>query len=348
MTVAAIFSFAWATLIAAPPLADAQDSKPAPRVVDLPEAGKLPEAGTRLDATDTLDCQADPLADAELCLAGLRWVPGPFAVDVRPAVDGRGDSLLCFPSPHPAGDAAHDRVSMEWYAARDDSGQPIRAPAVVVVHESGRSMPVGRMIARGLQSHGLHAMMIHLPGYGQRRSPLSDKPEMILASLRQGIADVRRARDAVAALPLVDTSRIGVQGTSLGGFVTSTVVGLDAGFDRGFILLAGGRLDQVVLQGKKDAAKIRQQLASLGIDDAQIVELARPIEPLRLAHRIRPQQTWLYNGMFDDVVPRASSYALAQAAKLPEGHHIELMADHYTGIIFLPVVLQQIKDAMTE
>jgi dienelactone hydrolase len=237
---------------------------------------------------------------------------------------------------------------MQWYAAKDADGKPIHAPAVVVVHESGRSMPVGRIIAKGLRAHGLHAILVHLPGYGNRKSELADRPEMILTSLRQGIADVRRARDAVAQLPLVDASRIGVQGTSLGGFVTSTVIGMDQGFDRGFILLAGGRLDQVVLQGKKDAAKIREKLSNLGITDEQIVDLARPIEPLRLAHRIRPETTWLYNGMFDDVVPRQSSYALATAAKLAAEHHIELPANHYSGIIFLPVVLQKIHDEMVK
>jgi len=313
----------------------------------------LPPAGARFETKDSLVCDIDPSADAQACLTGLRWPLAEFSVDVEASdassIDKTAyDRIIYFPSPHPVGNAIHDRVSMEWYAAKDEAGEPIRAPAVVVVHESGRSMPVGRIIARGLRARGLHAMLIHLPGYGKRRTELSDRPEMILSSLRQGIADVRRARDAVAALPLIDAQRIGVQGTSLGGFVTSTVVGLDDGFDRGFILLAGGGLDQVVLTGKKDAAKIREKLAAIGITDEQISDLSRPIEPLRLAHRIRPTQTWLYNGMFDDVVPPSSSHALATAARLPASHHIEMPANHYTGIIFLPVVLKQIHDAMMQ
>lgn len=311
-----------------------------------PAIAQLPVAGTTYVAKDTLVCDADASVDAQQCLAGLRWEPSEFSVEIAAAEKQTYDRLVFFPSPRPAGDPVHDRVSLEWYAAKDAAGNPVRAPAVVVVHESGRSMPVGRIIAKGLRDHGLHAIMIHLPGYANRRSELADRPEMILTSLRQGIADVRRARDAVAQLPFVDTTRIGVQGTSLGGFVTSTVIGLDNGFHRGFILLAGGRLDQVVLNGKKDAAKIREKLSSLGITDDQIVDLARPIEPLRLAHRIRPETTWLYNGMFDDVVPRESSYALATAAKLKPENHIELPANHYTGIIFLPVVLQKIHDEM--
>ncbi|HBJ36335.1 MAG TPA: hypothetical protein DDZ51_16605 [Planctomycetaceae bacterium] len=313
-----------------------------------PQVFGLPEVGTLFNAKDSLVCDVDASDDAQQCLTGLRWNPTDFSVEIGAAEKDTYDRLVFFPSPLPAGNPIHDRVSMEWYAAKDADGKPVRAPAVIVVHESGRSMPVGRIIAKGLRDHGLHAIMVHLPGYGNRKTDLADRPEMLLTSLRQGIADVRRARDAVAQLPFVDPSRIGVQGTSLGGFVTSTVIGLDHGFNRGFILLAGGQLDQVVLRGKKDAAKIREKLSSLGITDEQIVDLARPIEPLRLAHRIRPETTWLYNGMFDDVVPRQASYALASAAKLAPEHHIELPANHYSGIIFLPVVLQKIHDEMVK
>jgi len=340
--------FAW--LVSPSGFADDLPTKAAKAgsVVASEVTAQLPDAGTTFAARDTLVCDIDPSDDAQQCLTGLRWKPIDFSVEIAAAEKDTYDRLVFFPSPLPAGDPVHDRVSMEWYAAKDADGKPVFAPAVVIVHESGRSMPVGRIIAKGLRDHGLHAVMIHLPGYGNRRTELAERPELILTSLRQGIADVRRARDAVAQLPFIDTTRIGVQGTSLGGFVISTVLGLDDGFNRGFVLLAGGRLDQVVLNGKQDAAKIREKLSSLGITEKQIVDLARPIEPLRLAHRIRPETTWLYNGMFDDVVPRESSYALAKAAKLAPENHIELLANHYTGIIFLPVVLQKIYDEMVK
>jgi hypothetical protein len=35
-----------------------------------------------------------------------------------------------------------------------------------------------------------------------------------------------------------------------------------------------------------------------------------------------------------------------KAAKLPASHHIELSADHYSGIIYLPQVTQQIYEQM--
>jgi hypothetical protein len=39
---------------------------------------------------------------------------------------------------------------------------------------------------------------------------------------------------------------------------------------------------------------------------------------------------------------------LAEAAKLAEGHHIEMPADHYSGIVFLPSVMVEIKKSMQD
>ncbi len=137
-------------------------------------------------------------------------------------------------------------------------------------------MTVGRIFARGLQSQGLHTFLIHLPGYGARRTPRADQPEQILNGMQQAVCDVRRARDAVACLPLIDSSVVGIQGTSLGGFITATTGGLDDGYGGVFILLAGGNLHDVVLQGKKDAAKVREKLEAIGVTGDKIRELARP------------------------------------------------------------------------
>ena len=126
------------------------------------------------------------------------------------------------------------------------------------------------------------------------------------------------------------------------------VAGLDRGYGRIFVLLAGGNLADVVQSGNKDAAKLRAQLEAVGITGEQIRELSRPIEPLRLAHRIDAEQLWLYSGKYDDVVPPASSFAFANAANLSEGHHIEMFADHYSGVIYLPMVIQEIRKNMDD
>jgi dienelactone hydrolase len=303
--------------------------------------------GNTFKSRDTIDCGQDPSADASECIAGLSWKQAEFEVRLEDSdPKQKYERLVRFPSPTPLGDPQGDIVAMEWHLARDSDGQPIKAPAMVVVHESGSGMTVGRIVARGLRSHGIHTFMLQMPNYGVRRQSKEREVVKFLPSLKQAIADVRRARDAVSVLPFVDATNIGVQGTSLGGFVTASVAGLDAGYQHCFILLAGGNLHEVIFQGQKDAAKVRERLENAGVTKEQILEHARQIEPLRLAHRVRPEITWLFSGQFDDVVPPACSHAFAKAAKLPAAHHIEMPVDHYSGIVLLPKVLKDMSQAM--
>ena len=112
--------------------------------------------------------------------------------------------------------------------------------------------------------------------------------------------------------------------------------------------MTGGEFRQVVLHGTKDSAKMRKPLNAAGLTDEQIKQLAYQVEPLRLAHRINPAETWLYSGTFDEVVPPSCSHALAKAARLTADHHIHLPVDHYSGILYLPMVIQQIQKNMVE
>jgi len=320
-----------------------------PSLATAKEASAPPlPVGSTFEATDTLACGDDANADAKDCITNLGWKPAKFTVKLEAAEPGCGDFLVRFPSAKPIGNAQNDLVAMEWFAPHDDDHKIRTARAIVVIHESGNNMTVGRVIARGLSGQGLHAFLVNLPGYGPRRVPEVAKSENILAAMQQGIADARRARDAVAALPMVDHSLIGIQGTSLGGFVTATVAGLDHGYDRVFILLAGGNIEDVIMNGTRDAAKARQKLAAAGITDERIKQLTHGIEPMRLAHRIRPDVTWLYSGKYDEVVPPRCSKALAEAAHLPSGHHIEMPCNHYSGAIYLPQVVEQMRQRMVE
>ena len=299
--------------------------------------------GAVLRGVDTLATGEDPNEDAQQCLAGLCWDCGTFDVAIEKADGNNGDLRVRFPSPLPAGPACNRDVWMEWYQARDGEGEVCRGPACVVVHESGSGMTVGRIVARGLSAHGVHALMVQMPYYGARR-PKEGRAgaEMLVPAVRQAVADVRRARDATAALPLIDASRIAVQGTSLGGFVTATVAGLDEGYDKVFILLAGGDLVGVLEKGKKDAEKVREKLSESGMTEDQIKETLHAIEPTRLAHRYRPDRTWIFSGKYDDVVPLAHCQLLADAGNLPPDHHVQMEANHYSGIIFLPMVMARI------
>lgn len=291
-------------------------------------------------ARDSLNVGTEDKADARDCLNGLRWKPDAFLVRCQPSSKNRGDALVRFPSPIESGDKQNDVVSMEWYLARGKDKQPISAKAVVVVHESGSNMVVGRLIANGFRLRGLHAFLIHLPFYGERRTG-EQRPKVadLFKSIRQAVADVRRARDAVAALPHVDSTHISLQGTSLGGFVAATTAGLDSGFNNVFVTLAGGDLYELIQNGKRDTASVREHLARAGVTDAELRRATRIVEPIRLAHRIRPEYTWLYSARFDTVVPIKNADAFAKAAGLSDKHHLKFLADHYTGIVYVTLML---------
>lgn len=303
---------------------------------------------SRFPARDSLSPAVETKADCQECLDGLLWQPGNFEVWLEKAQPEKGDWLVRFPSAKSSGDAINDTVALEWYQAKDESGNVLNAPAAVIVHESGSGMTVGRLIAQGLRQRGLHTFMIQLPYYGVRRAGAKPTGERVFAAMRQAIADVRRAKDAVAAIPLVDSTRISLQGTSLGGFVTATTAGLDQGYHRVVIFLAGGDLYNVLMEGKQDAANMRKELEERGIDDETVRRLLGAIEPLRVAHRLSPARTWMFSGKYDDVVPIKNSDLLAAAAKIDDSHHIKLLANHYSGIIFLPMVLSQMRDIMLE
>jgi hypothetical protein len=316
--------------------------EPGAAAPDGAEAVALP--GMVFRAVDSLAIGVEEQADARACLAGICWQVEPFEVTLAEAAAAtEGDLRVRFPSPVTEGPACTDTVWLEWYQPRNADGNVPRGPACVVVHESGNGMTVGRIVARALAVHGVHSFMLQMPFYGARR-PAEGRAgaAMLVPAVRQAVADVRRARDAVAVLPLVDPARISVQGTSLGGFVTATVAGLDAGYDKVFILLAGGDLVGVLEKGKQDAEHLRKSLAASGLTEARIKETLHAIEPTRLAHRYRPDRTWIFSARYDDVVPLAHCQLLADSAGLAADHHVVMEATHYSGIIYLPLVMAQI------
>lgn len=296
-----------------------------------------------LTARDSLAPAKDANPDAQACIDLLTWPPGEFSVQSQPAVDADYDALVSFPSPRHSGDPVNDRVTLEWYRPHAAATDPTPRPAMVVVHESGSRMEAGRMFARTFRERGLHAFLIHLPYYGERRKG-GGRPENadFTVLVRQGIADARRARDAVAVLPGVAPDRVALQGTSLGGFVATLTGALDRGYSAVFIMLAGADFYDILQTGQKDTAKLREKFAQAGFEGERLKELLSAVESQRIAHRLDPQRTWMYSAQDDEVVPIRNARLLASLAGLEKSHQLEVPGGHYSVALYFPFIVDHV------
>ena len=93
--------------------------------------------GKKFSARDTLGEIEEMSPDARKCLEHHHWAAAEFDVECESGEGKPGAYVVRFPSPIDTRNPTNDRVAMEWYVARDESLKPIKAPAVVVVHESG-------------------------------------------------------------------------------------------------------------------------------------------------------------------------------------------------------------------
>lgn len=292
---------------------------------------------------DTLSLGREPDERAAGILQAIAWTPSEFqaVVTANNADWTDADRLVTFDSPRPDATAngTVNTVILEWYVAKDEQGQPIegQAPAVLLLHSLDVRLGISRGLARTLARHGIHGLLMHGPGYGQREyDPFRGYGDRFFERAVQAITDARRARDAIAALPGVQDDRISIQGLSLGGFFATGAAAIDNAFEYTIVHFSGADLHTLLTQGLREAQWVRLSMARHGIDDETLKRKCDEMELARIAHRLNPQRTWLYSAKADQVIPRACSMALAQAAGLDEAHHIWLSGDHYLALAHLP------------
>lgn len=262
---------------------------------------------------------------------GLRTTPG-YSV-----------SALRFPSPIKTPDPVNNTVHAEYFLPKGEG----RRPAVVVLHILGADFALSRYLAARLADRGVAALFVKLPYYGERRPVdgskrfLSTDIERSMASMRQGVCDVRRASAWLASRPEIDPTRLGVAGISLGGIVASLAASVDPTLSQAALLLAGGDLAEI-LWTMPEGQRYRELWISQGKTKGDLALLTDPFDPLTYADRLKTKRVMMIAGNVDEVIPPSSARSLWNAAGQPPILWYD--CGHYSAAGFLlPAVRETVK-----
>ena len=289
-----------------------------------------------------------PAAAAEATRLTPPPTPFPWTLQQRYRDDAVAISTLKFPSPVKSPYECNNTVWCEYHAPLEAAG---RSPAAVVLHFLyDKDFTVTRTVTNSLARRGIPALMLKMAYYGERRPPslpseISESLDGLVTAWLQSAQDIRTALAWLEARPEVDPQRVSLVGISLGAFVGSLVVGIDANVDRAVLVLGGGNLNEV-LWTAPETRQLRAVLRARNLSREATEKLLAPIEPLRVAAPLPPDTVLMINASNDKTVPPACTRALAAAFKTDnvqwfETTHTGLAANLFTVLDATAAFLQK-------
>ncbi|NOY43479.1 MAG: prolyl oligopeptidase family serine peptidase [Planctomycetes bacterium] len=279
----------------------------------------------------------------------------PFSVQIRKTATKRGYRIfrLTYPSPVVTAHEPNNTVPADYYlpdgVEPDDPGRP----AVICLHILNGNYELVRMLCSSLAQRGVPAIMFKLPYYGERALPggrgeLARNSRLFIESLPQGMLDSQRTFDVLAALPGIDSKRIGISGISLGSFVSAATAGSDDRFYRTGLLLSGGDLLSII-QESDETSSLNEHLMSLpAAEQEEIKQAIASVDPLTYAAGLRERaldgRVLMINGDQDKVVPPAATKKLAEALGISDQVFWLEGLGHYTAVARLPEIMRRTVD----
>lgn len=247
---------------------------------------------------------------------------------------------VTFPSPVKTAEELNNNntVHCEYYRSRQTGPRP----AVIVLHILGGDFPLARVFANSLAQHGVHALFLKMPYYGERRDPQSPRrmvspdPRETVSGMTQAVLDIRRGVAWLAARPEVDAGEIGVFGISLGGITAALATTAEPQIKNACLLLAGGDVAKAAWDSA-EAKPVRERWLAQGGTREEFVEILRAVDPVTYAATARDKHILMLNAVSDEVIPRACTESLWKALGEPEiqwysGGHYSVMR-HILGAL---------------
>lgn len=251
-----------------------------------------------------------------------------------------------FPSSVSTGRAANDTVHLTVMVPKGVE----KAPVVVLLHYWGAPDLRPEMAqAERLARRGIATVMMELP-YHLRRTPIGARsgelavvpdPVRLRQTMVQAVADVKRTLDWVETRPELDSSRIGLAGTSLGALIGSTVFGVDQRIGSFCSILGGADLAGIVWRSAR-LVRERETLRRNGVTRESLAEALKDIEPLTYLDPEETRPTFLIGARYDTVVPRSNQEVLME--RLTNGSVLWLPTGHYGGFLVQQSITREVSD----
>lgn len=246
--------------------------------------------------------------------------PFDYREEATPEVSKRVSiSKITFPSPVKSASDQNNTVHCEYYRPKSD--KPV--PAVIVLHILGGDFPLARVFANMFAEHGVAALFLKMPYYGERRDPqlsrrmISEDPRETLEGMTQAVLDIRRATAWLAHRDEIDDNRLGIFGISLGGITGALAATAEPRLQNVCLLLAGGDLVTVAKESP-ELEKIRRKWVATGGSQDEFLDALKEIDPVKYGENVRGRRILMLNATKDEVVPRACTDKLWNAFGKPE------------------------------
>jgi cephalosporin-C deacetylase-like acetyl esterase len=243
-------------------------------------------------------------------------------------------SLITFPSPVKTPEPNNNTVHCEYFRP----AKPGKYPACVVLHILGGDFPLARLFAYNLAQHGVAALFVKMPYYGERRQPeskarmISTDPRETVRGMLQAVKDIRYAAAWLAAQDEVDPQQLGVFGISLGGITASLAAAAEPRFVKVCPVLAGGDLSLVLRESQeKHLAAAKQRWMAEGHTFDELAELMKKIDPCSYGSCLCGRKVLMLNALHDEVIPRACTDSLWEAFGRPPIQWYD--CGHFTALL---------------
>ncbi len=242
----------------------------------------------------------------------------PFKMTVRPPIklaNGVSLEVLKFPSP----------VATEFKERNDvvrarlfHTKQPTRAAVIAI--GGWKFDPLTPILAQRIAESGIQVVWIEIPYQGQRTPKgvrpgsytLSSDMQRNALSFIQLTQDVARLKHWLVEKRNVDPEKIGLLGTSLGGFVSATLYGMhEKSYKAVVAQLAGVDVAGVIYNGNWLTKPLRRELEEQGLYEDDVRKQMNVMSPEQWVNPSRKDGVMIVAAELDEIVPLEKSQALS-------------------------------------